>query len=228
MTWIDLGDPSPKAATEQYTPVDWDVGAMCQLPPPSEGPRRSFCEALDARVSRREFGPLDDDQLSTFLWLTCRTRGVGSSNLGFNLEHRAAPSAGAIHPIHVVIKRPDDERWWLYEPRAHQLLELRRESSKLAGLYDLSVNVLEGNQATRFLFLSEHGKTFAKYHDGCSLIWRDAGVLLGVMALTAAAIDLNFCPLGITGEPWGGALCDQGKLAGVGLALLGTTVSSQL
>lgn len=84
------------------------------------------------------------------------------------------------------------------------------------------MKVLGGDRATRILFLSEPGKTLGKYQNGCSLIWRDAGALLGVMALTATAQGLNFCPLGITGEPWASNLAEQGKLAGVGFALLGS------
>ncbi|HGP1315898.1 TPA: nitroreductase family protein, partial [Pseudomonas aeruginosa] len=183
-------------------------------------------EVIDARASHREFGSVDDQQLGAFLWLACRTRGVGASELGFDLEHRAAPSAGAIHPIHVVVKRPEDDRWWLYVPRSHQLAEIKHAPAKLAGLLDLSLQVLAGDQAIRFLFLAEPGKTLGKYQDGCSLIWRDAGALLGVMALTATAQGLNFCPLGITGEPWVSGLADQGKLTGVGLALLGAAASS--
>ncbi|POY79700.1 hypothetical protein BKM09_013335 [Pseudomonas amygdali pv. morsprunorum] len=131
-----------------------------------------------------------------------------------------------MHPIHVVVKRPGNARWWLYEPKTHQLLELKHAPAKLSSLYDLSLQVLQGDQAIRFLFLAEPGKTLGKYQDGASLIWRDAGALLGVMALTAAAQGLTFCPLGITGEPWASTLTDQGKLAGVGLALLGSAASN--
>ncbi|HDY6082168.1 SagB/ThcOx family dehydrogenase [Pseudomonas aeruginosa] len=225
MTWIDLADPQPRETPEPYAPIEWDVGEICSLPTFSGAPDRPFIEVLDARASHREFGSIDDHQLGSFLWMACRTRGVGASNLGFNLEHRAAPSAGAIHPIHVVVKKPGDDRWWLYESRGHQLHELKHAPDKLADLYHLSLQVLQGDQAIRFLFLAEPGKTLGKYQDGCSLVWRDAGALLGVMALTATALGLNFCPLGITGEPWASALADQGKLAGVGLALLGSAAN---
>jgi hypothetical protein len=226
MTWIDLGDPLPRTIPEPYAPVKWDVGEVCSLPSSFGAISRSFSEILDGRVSHHKFGALGDDQLSKFLWMACRTRAVAPSKLGFDLEHRAAPSAGAIHPIHVVIKRPSDNRWWLYEPRAHKLLELKQATTKFVGLYDHSLKVLEDKQATRFLFLAEPDKTLGKYQNGCSLVWRDAGALLGVMALTAAAQELNFCPLGITGEPWASALSDQGKLVGVGLALLGVGTGS--
>ncbi|MFO6292409.1 hypothetical protein, partial [Pseudomonas aeruginosa] len=107
-----------------------------------------------------------------------------------------------------------------------QQADIKHAPTKLAGLLDLSLQVLAGDQATRFLFLAEPGKTLGKYQDGCSLIWRDAGALLGVMALTATAQGLNFCPLGITGEPWASGLADQSKLFGVGLALLGSVTNS--
>lgn len=226
MTWIDLGDPLPRPSPEQYRPIDWEVGEVFQLPICSSGLTLAFGEVLDARVSRRDFGVVNDSQLSAFLWHTCRTRWVGASELGFDLEHRASPSAGAIHPIHVVLKRPGCGRWWLYQPRSHELRELKHGDGKLAGLYEQSLKVLEGDDAVRILFLAEPGKTLGKYQDGCSLVWRDAGALLAVMALTATAQGLNFCPLGITGEPWASALADQGKLAGVGLALLGTAAGA--
>lgn len=222
MTWIDLGDPLPRLASEWYEPFEWAVGEVCQLPVSSEALGRPFGEVLDARVSRRQFGTVHDQQLGTFLWNACRTRGIGKSHLGFDLEHRSAPSAGAIHPIHIVVKRPEDDRWWLYGTRAHQLVELRDAIGRLAGLHERSLQVLAGDEATRILFLAEPGKTLSKYQDGCSLVWRDAGALLAVMALTATAQGLNFCPLGITGEPWASGLADQGKLVGVGFALLGS------
>ena len=71
------------------------------------------------------------------------------------------------------------------------------------------------------LLLAEPGKTSAKYQHGESLIWRDAGILLAVMALIAEALDYSFCPLGITGEPWADQLATSGVLMGVGLALVG-------
>lgn len=120
------------------------------------------------------------------------------------------------------MSRPADRRWWWYQPDQHRLAELKGADVALAGLYELSLQVLAGSDATRLLFLAEPGKTLGKYQNGYSLVWRDAGALLGVMSLTATAQGLHFCPLGITGEPWASALADQGQLAGVGLALLGS------
>ena len=227
MTWIDLGNPLPRQVPANYQPIQWSVGEVRRLPAGArEALTQPFSDVLDARVSVRQFGLLTDNDLGRFLWHACRTRGTGNSGLGFDIEHRAAPSAGALHPIHLVLKRPDDARWWLYQPVTHELWELTRITSKLEGLYEQSQVVLPHEHATCILFLAEPGKTLGKYQDGCSLVWRDAGALLGVMALTAEAQGLSFCPLGVTGEPWASSLADQGELAGVGLALLGSTAGA--
>lgn len=222
MTWIDLGNPNPKHYYDKYTPIQWDVGKIAYFSAPNDPVLRSFIDVIDSRESQRYFCALTDSQLGDFLWHSCRTRGIGTSNLGFDLEHRTSPSAGAIHPIHVVIKRPSDVLWWLYQPQTHSLAELKEGSSKLIGLEEQAREVLQEGQAVKILFLAEPRKTSAKYSNSCSLIWRDAGALIGIMALTATAMDLSFCPLGITGEPWASKLAQKGELAGVGLAFLGS------
>lgn len=224
MTWIDLGNPSPKKLIDQYIPIQWQTGDVVDLPCPRETVSKAFLEVLDSRQSIRCFDAIDEAELGEFLWHACRTRKVGNSNIGFELEHRAAPSAGSIHPIHVILKKPKDSRWWLYQPQVHRLAELTHSAANLAGLDEHAKEVLQGDNATLILLLAEPGKTLGKYQDGCSLIWRDVGVLLGVMSLVAEAQGLAFCPLGVTGEPWAGRLAEKGKLAGVGLAFIGSSI----
>lgn len=38
----------------------------------------------------------------------------------------------------------------------------------------------------------------------------------------AESLDLSYCPLGVTGEPWIGQLLDQPGLVGVGAAFVGS------
>lgn len=223
MTWIDLGNPVPKSKWDKYNLFQWETGQLQKLAVASARSSHAIFEILRERRTTRQFGRLDDTALSDFFWHACRSLEAWPSEMGFDLEHRAAPSAGAIHPIHVVINRPGDTRWWLYEPHGHFLVELPTATSRLSGLLSHSQVVLEAPDAVRLLFLAEPGKTLAKYSDGYSLVWRDAGALLGVMALVAQGLDLSFCPLGITGEPWASTLAKQGELVGVGLALLGST-----
>ncbi|UMY49286.1 nitroreductase family protein [Pseudomonas azotoformans] len=226
MTWIDLGNPSPKLSPSRYNLVKWQTGEVQRLTASTAGSTTTFNQVIEGRKSDRQFGPIDDQQLGALLWQACRCREVWPSDLGFDLEHRSTPSAGAIHPIHVLINKPGDCRWWLYQPQGHYLVELIKASEQLAGLLEHSAKVLEGPSAVRLLFVAEPGKTLTKYDEGCSLVWRDAGALLAILALTAHAQGLTFCPLGITGEPWASALSDQGQLAGVGFGLLGFAARS--
>jgi hypothetical protein len=70
--------------------------------------------------------------------------------------------------------------------------------------------------------VAEPGKTAAKYANHESLVWRDAGVVLGYMSLMAEALKLSFCPLGITGRPYvTDCLPNASTLQAVGLAVLG-------
>jgi hypothetical protein len=221
MTWINLGNPLPKLSNEKHQPHRWETGEVRRLPASLQLTMPSLSQVLQERRTTRRFSPMQDENLADFLWHACRTHETWASDLGFDLEHRASPSAGAIHPIHLVINPPGDSRWWLYEPRGHFLVELASVSQRLEGLREHSRQVVDAPDATRLLLVAEPGKTLVKYQNGCSLIWRDAGALLAVMALTAQGLGLRFCPLGITGEPWASSLADQGELAGVGMALLG-------
>lgn len=76
-------------------------------------------------------------------------------------------------------------------------------------------------EATKTLLVAEPGKTQAKYFNHESLVWRDAGALLATMGFVAEALNLNYCPIGITGEPWASMLSSEGNLVGVGAALIG-------
>lgn len=221
MTWIDLGNPMPKLVHDVHELLKWETGEVHPLTATSGIATQPFFQVLRERRTRRQFASLGEAGLADFLWHACRSRETWASDLGFELESRATPSAGAIHPIHLVINRPGDPRWWLYEPRGHFLVELITAPERLEGLREHCQQVVYAPEAIQLLLLAEPGKTLAKYSDGCSLIWRDAGAMLAVMALAAQGLGLNFCPLGITGEPWAGGLAKQGKLVGVGLALLG-------
>ncbi len=82
-------------------------------------------------------------------------------------------------------------------------------------------DVLDSQAATIVLLAAEPGKTLAKYENGASLVWRDAGALLATMAFAAHSLGMNFCPLGITGERCVRSLDPHRRLVGVGVALLG-------
>jgi SagB-type dehydrogenase family enzyme len=164
---------------------------------------------------------LDEAQLSNLLSLTCRVQTIVSESLGFAQSMRPAPSAGAIHPIHVVLNGIHEPGWHRYDPFAHSLVELKSRVT-VATVRDAFEIVLPVAGATLILFAAEPDRMFAKYCEGSSLVWRDAGVLQGYFAAAAEALELNFCLLGVTGEPWVSQLVDGANLVGAGAAYVGT------
>ncbi len=224
MDWIYLCSPTVKAPPGHYQPFTWPNGTFHALPEIEDASDKGVLNLLDHRRTRRTFHALSVDQLGQLLWYSTRTQAIAESDYGFDLELRPAPSAGAIHPIHILAHLPGTPNWHRYDSRRHGLVELPGSVEAFAGLAEQCQQTLPSEQAAQLLLVAEPGKTAAKYQHGESLIWRDAGALLAIMAVTAEALNYAFCPLGITGEPWAGQLAPSGVLTGVGVAMVGGPV----
>lgn len=87
--------------------------AVILLPPVPAGPPATVLGALAARRSVRAFGPrpLEDAELGTLCWAA---QGVTSPE-----GHRAAPSAGALHPVSLSVA--DARGVFRYLPARHAL-----------------------------------------------------------------------------------------------------------
>ena len=221
MRWIDLGNPAPTEVPQPYCSAPWPAGRSHPLPREFADTTRSFRDVAHLRRSRRTYSAPDETTLSHLLSLTCRAHSIISQQLGFPQTMRPAPSAGAIHPVHVILHGKDDPCWSRYDPFAHALVELP------SGLQPCIVrtaleHVLPSAGSTLILFAAEPALTFAKYSDGCSLIWRDAGILQGYFSAAAEALELHFCLVGVTGEPWVSRLIEQRTLIGVGAGYVGS------
>lgn len=216
--WTELGQPRPRSEPLRYTEHVWDSATVIQLPKPSiENPALA---ALDLRQSRRSFGALDNVSLASLMWHVAARKASADSTLGFPIEHRGVPSAGAIHPIHILVCDPATRVVERYEGSTHALHALALPAP--VALVAACEEVLPAQNGKLLFFAAEPGKTAAKYESPVSLVWRDAGVLQGGLALATEALGLNFCLLGITGDPWIAQLSEKGKLRGVGVALVGS------
>ena len=220
MEWPDLKNPRPRSEPLQYAPIAWSPSALVPLPdsPLPETPQ--FEAVIESRRTRYEFASLPDEQLAALMHLTCRVRAMLSGSLSFSQSFRPVPSAGAIHPVHVVLHRPGDAALHRYDPYEHGLRQLEVPVDVRA-LRAAMHEVIEAPSATLMLLVAEPGMTASKYEDSASLVWRDAGVLLGTIAMAAEALSLNFSPMGVTGEPWASQLIPGAPLAGVGAAFVG-------
>lgn len=221
--WPNLGNPVPKEQPGLWQPILWPQGNQLQLDSlaPPLPCKEEVDQFLRSRRTERQFGPISDEILGGWLDLGCRAQLVSTSAYGFDISWRPTPSAGAIHPIHLIFAVPGQSTWRRYDAVEHVLIDM---PSKLDAreVVQAMQEVLPAAHATLVLYAAEVGKTAAKYDSPASLIWRDAGALLAVMGLAAYAHSLAFCPLGVTGEPWVGRLLKQQGLFGVGAAFIGT------
>lgn len=215
-------DPLPRARPARYEPVAWPAGERWQLAPRDQALELDMCVLLEQRQTRRAFKrSVERETLGEFLWLACRNRSSRPSAFGPNQESRVYPSAGAMHPIHVLFAR-DTGPWMRYDPVEHALVELPGSNDSAAAGRKAAEQLVEVDQGVLIGLVAEFGKTAAKYENHETLVWRDAGVALGYMSLIAEALHLNFCPLGITGQPFLTAyLANASALQAVGVAVLG-------
>ena len=223
--WPDLGQPAPRADAVPYSPLTWPSGSCVSLDSGDLGCGELSTTTLKTRRTLREFGPISLKALGPWFELSCRVLALQTSELGFDLTRRPAPSAGAIHPIHVVLAGPSDSSWYRYDPFLHALLsfECAVDSRET---HESMQTIVPASNATLVLLVAEPGRTQAKYANSTSLVWRDSGALLATMGIAAHALSLAFCPLGATGEPWASRLLEKQGLAGVGAAFVGRTRSS--
>lgn len=222
MSWIDLGVPRLRNSVQSYVPISWSIEYELMLPKPNllAIEKLDILSLLQTRRTCRDFKSISIEKLADLFGLAFSVQFVGNDALGFPLQKRSYPSAGAIHPIHILFVRPDDNTFYRYNGINHSI-EALSTSVKAQHLLVSAVSVLNAPNATLILLAAEVNKVSTKYENFSSLVWRDSGVILGHLSLLTEALNLCFCPLGITGEPWVGSLFEQGKLVGVGAAFVG-------
>jgi SagB-type dehydrogenase family enzyme len=217
-------EPKPRAKPGHYEPFKWPRGEITQLEPAAAQINVDIVQVLQERQSRRLLDALPPSELGALLWLTCRTHSHRTSKFGFDQEFRPYPSAGAMHPIHVVCQRFPGMPWERYEPTLHALVGVPGTEALAQSAREKAASILPTNEAVLVGLVAEPGKTAAKYECAESLVWRDAGVLLGYLSLVTETLGLGFCPLGMTGDLYLAPISTAGQLHGVGLAVVGTKV----
>lgn len=221
MTWKLLAEPAPRAIPRSYQAFQWPDGKVTPLMAPRE-PRQSFCDVVNGRRSQRIFGTLDSSDLSTLLWLSERVIDRQASAFGRDLTLRPAPSAGALHPIHLLMCTAQNRCWQRYDPFTHALVEVPKGVIAVEAAVHAVQPALAVDRGTLIWLAAESSLTAAKYENSESLVWRDAGALLSQLGLVSSLLGLNFCSLGLTGSDWARPLDQHHLIRGVGLAIAGS------
>lgn len=225
MNFINSNSPIPRMIEVPYTDFKYEITKRIYLATPESIPAVNFFDIIESRASRREFEKLPIDRLSVLLWYSAKTRLVAKLDKGNLWQHRPTPSAGGRHPIDILIINSNGEEYapiYLYDPVAHALCQLSFSNEILKKFLETINNVVPIGKATVIWFAAQFGRTLSKYENGESLVWRDAGALLATMAFAAEALNINCCPIGITGEPWISEILSSNKLVvGAGGCLFG-------
>lgn len=217
----ELPEPKPKERFSRYEPYCWPDGAeVCLEAAPSDLPV-NLTRLTQERRSRREFAILPLPPLGHLLSLCCQANSWTKSPFGFEQQFRGVPSAGAIHPIHILVQRQRFNGWERYDPIGHKLKGVDESKMLAHSARAFADELVATGAATLLALVAEPGKTEAKYDHSESLVWRDAGVIIGAIAWTAEALGLNLCPLGTTGHAYVAPLGPDGALVGMGMLLIG-------
>ena len=110
-----------------------------------------------------------------------------------------------------------------YDPSDHRLDELAVKREAAADFMSDIEQFLEPNGGSVLWFVSDVRRIGARYGNPQSLVWRDAGVLLGHVCLVAEALGLSCCPLGFLGQAHVSAMFGVGDadLCATGTCLIG-------
>jgi len=204
---MKLTEPLPKGIPDKAEPFDCTSREAIKLEVPQRQINSPFLEVLEARESNRIATELPLPILSEFLWYGARSKSTEIGRAGLITAHRASPSAGGLHPIEILIVEPSLGRISRYDPLRHSLQIIDTKFAALADYLKTISDAIPGNRGTILQFIGNAALTEAAYNNSESLLWRDCGCLISILALCATALDLSFCPAGVLGtaiiEPLG-------------------------
>lgn len=165
----------------------------------------AFDEVLQQRRSVRTYGPLSSCPLICLLESVFALRAFAEADDGGIRRFRPIPSAGARHPLIPLVLVHDVDSLppglWRYDPDGHQLLLVRDPCSELDTSWEsvCAAGEFETRPPAVIVLGARFDATLARYPEGASLVWRDAGVALGFLHLAATSLGLASCILGTAG-----------------------------
>lgn len=194
------------------------------LPIPDLVPTIPFFSVLATRRSNRNFQALSTKSLSDLLWFTNEIIATSQAPNGNIYTLRPVPSAGAVHPIYILVIQPSKTplELFVYSAEQHLLNLVDTDNFVLANFIQHVNESLAIQEGTLLWFIGHLEKTRAKYFNCESLVWRDAGCLLFAIQIAATALGLNSCPLGTLGRPYLDSLF-EGEIISGGGVLIGST-----
>lgn len=216
-------NPRPRSTPEVHPSLDWPVSRVCSCDDIVWPQSQSFVSVFEGRRSLREMTRAPLREIVNALAFATKPRAILPRD-PFGRSRRPSPSAGALHPINVLIVH-GQYRVFRYAAETHQLQTLRvAEREPLRAFAEDCRQILPQASGTALVLIGDIDRVAAVYDRHESLLWRDAGVLLQTLALAAAAYRLAFCPLGLLGASVVRGLGLPDRAGAFGVAIVGRPV----
>ena len=175
-------------------------------------PDLGFATVLEGRHSAREFGAPSEAELLALLTHAARSRFGWPTKDGWTASSRPSPSAGARHPIEIVLAALEVHGlapglYW-FDPVLCRLSALAgRDEAQEVAVRAQAALAVDDPPPTVLCLVAELHRALSRYVGAMSLILRDSGALMATTCFVATALGLATCPLGTGGEsPTLGAL----------------------
>ena len=216
-----MNNPEIKPVEDVVPAFNYPINEVIKLSRDIKPLDKRFDTVISSRKSIRLFKQLELTQIGDILWYVAKVRDTYHQDNGYILTHRGTASAGARHPIDIIINIPVLSKgdFYYYNPFEHSLNNLKEfEGNNLIAHVN---NIIDTKNATIIWLVAHKYRTQAKYSDADSLIWRDAGALINGIQMVCSAMDLNSCPIGSLGEPYISGYFNQEGIVGAGGLLIG-------
>lgn len=216
-------EPSPKQVASLGVPLRWPTTSainVLPLPPPPE----SFAQVLLRRRSARVISCCSLRDLVSAISFATRSlyvRRVADAER----FRRPSPSAGGLHPLHVLLASPSGAaRVFLADPDKSRLVCLAvTRPEQMDALRDRRHSILPHARGYLLVLAGNMDLLGAHYENSETLFWRDAGALAQTLALTFEAYRLKSCLMGVSGSEMVKAIGMENALTAAGAMVVGAS-----
>ncbi|WP_251359109.1 hypothetical protein [Kangiella sp. TOML190] len=219
---MKLKEPVIREAIKVRAPFKWDVISTIELKYKQCDIDKSFRRVLEERHSERNFTKVGIEEVGKLFYLVNRTKSQWTNEYSQPVEKRNYPSPGALHSIYCLISSINDDGWYLYNSRNNSFDLLKIDTPELACFKKNCFKMLaEIKSGYLVWYLCDTNKLSSKYKNITGLAFRESGAISAIHSLTAEAIGLSFCMLGIHGNDAAQSISSECELLGVGAAIVG-------
>ena len=193
-------DPKPNLASRKPNErFSWVIAAEEQAHWRETNRIARFFDVVQGRRSSRELkaAPIELTMNAVRDALQIFYHGSGETS---DRQRKPVLSAGALHPIQALVIRREGGPL-LYDDISDKVLSVAvSQPAALADFCKVAQKVLPNAIGDWILLTADFDRTAASYDSADSLVWRDAGAALQMLALTCQVNGLGFCPLGLLGD----------------------------